>query len=604
MSSHARVGLVALAYRRTAPELGTPAVRPRYPVPAQRAAHRGLAAKLTPRLQQATALHQSGDLDAAEVIYQEILRRMPDHALALHNLGLIDYQRGHLDSALTRIQASLALEPRHARNHYNHGVVLQAAKEFAAAVESFDRVLALQHQEVEALFSKGAALLECKRYEEALAALNQALIQEPQRPDGLNNRGVALRNLDQPEAALASYEAALALDPLHKDALRNRGRVLTQLERFEAALASLDQALAVAPHVAETHFFRGVALSNLDRPEEAIACYDRVLALDEHYSSTTHTNRAMLQLALGEFESGWRGYEWRWRQPPPSPYVKREYPQPLWLGETPLAGKTLFVHCEQGFGDAIQFVRFLPALYAQGAKVVLEAPVSLHRLFAGLGATLTLQGTTPPEFDCHIPLLSLPLALRVFSLADIPSNVPYLHADPERVAHWAQLMGPRTRARVGLAWRGSYYAHLPKDKNIPSTRNVPFDLLTRLHCLACDFYSLQNDLDPDAQYWPGANFHEPPAKLSDFMETAALIANLDLVIAVDTAVAHLAGAMGKPVWLLNRKNGDWRWLRQRSDSPWYPSLRIFQQQRHHDWQSVVAAVSAALEGELTQSAQG
>lgn len=570
-------------------------------MPPRRRPAKGLAAQIALRFQRAAALHQAGDLDAAQRLYQEILRAIPKHALALHNLGLIDYQRGNLESALTRIQASLALEPNHARNHFNHGVVLQAAKQHAAAVESFDRVLALQHQHVETLFCKGAALLECKRYKEALAVLNQALIQEPHQPDGLNNRGVALRNLDQPEAALASYDAALALAPQHKDALRNRGRVLTQLERFEEALVSLDQALLISPSTAETHFFRGVALSNLDRPKEAVASYTQVLALDANYSATTYTNRAMLQLAMGELEAGWQGYEWRWRQPPPSPYVKREYPQPLWLGETPLAGKTLFVHCEQGFGDAMQFVRFLPQLYAMGARVVLEATVSLHRLFAGLGAQLILPGTPPPDFDCHIPLLSLPLALRVFRLADIPCKVPYLHADPQRVDHWAQLMGPRTRPRVGLAWRGSYHAQYTKEQNIPPTRNVPFAQLARLHPLACEFYSLQKEPDPqaDTQAWPTSNFHEPPATLSDFMETAALIANLDLVIAVDTAVAHLAGAMDKPVWLLNRKNGDWRWLLNRSDSPWYPSMRIFQQQQHHDWASVLTTVSDALEAEFT-----
>ena len=589
-------------YPSEAPTTRSHRVRPRQPVPVRRPNAKGLAAKLAPKFQQAAALHQNHDLKAARAIYEDILRVMPKHALALHNLGLIDYQTGDLASALKRIEASLVLDPRHAGNHYNHGVVLQAAKRFEEAVESFDRVLSLQQQHIESMFSKGAALLECKRYEEALAVLNQAIILQPQRPDGLNNRGVALRNLEQPEEALASYDAALAIQPQHLDALRNRGRVLVQLERYEAALVSLEQALAIGPPHAESLFFKGLSLINLDRHEEGLACYEQVLAIDPNYSANVHTNLAMVNLALGRFEAGWQAYEWRWNQPPPTPYVKRQYPQPLWLGETPLAGKTLFVHCEQGFGDAIQFVRFLPQLYALGARVVLEATVSLHRLFADLGAQLILPGAPLPIFDCHIPLLSLPLALRMFSLADIPATVPYLRAEPERVAHWAHVLGPRTRPRIGLVWRGSYHVKWAKDKNIPATRNVPFALMARLNHPAFEFYSLQKEDDLDlptrTQLWPTTNFHDPVEQLGDFMETAALVENLDLVIAVDTAVVHLAGALGKPVWMLNRKNGDWRWLLNRTDSPWYPSLRIFGQQQYHDWESVIDQVSEALQQSL------
>lgn len=389
----------------------------------------------------------------------------------------------------------------------------------------------------------------------AVELLDRALMIKPDYAPALSNRGSALLELQRPEQALQSFERALKINPDYALALHGRGNTLRELQRCEEALESYDRALRIKPDYAEVHW-----------------------------------NESLCRLLLGDFDLGWRKYEWRWKQEP-SRSAFRSFTQPLWLGEVPLAGKTLLLHAEHGFGDTLQFCRYAPLLAARGARIVLQVPPvlkSLCRTLAGVDTLIDFDESLPP-FDFHIPLMSLPLAFGT-RLESIPADVPYLHADPERVTAWQALLGPRTRPRIGLVWSGST-AH-GNDRN----RSLPFAQFACFIDNAAEFICLQNELrNEDAnlvrQHSNVGIYNE---RLKDFADTAALIETLDLVITVDTSVAHLAGALGKPVWILLPFAPDFRWLLERQDSPWYPTARLFRQHHSGQWAPVLAEVRQAL----------
>jgi hypothetical protein len=406
----------------------------------------------------------------------------------------------------------------------------------------------------------------------------------------LNNRGNTLQALGRPAEALASYDRALAVRPGYAEALYNRGIVLRGLKGPAEALASFDRALAIDPNHVDALNNRGMVLRDLNRPLEALASYDRALSVDPGYAEV-HSNRSCLRLLLGDFERGWEEFEWRWRVPDFAPW-RRDFAQPLWRGDTSLAGKTILLHAEQGFGDAIQFVRYVPLVAAAGATVVLEVPPPLKALLSELAAAALVvgRGEELPAFDCHCPLLSLPLAFKT-RLETIPATVPYVSPAQDRVLKWQPLLPPRGPRRVGIAWAGN--ASFKGDQ----TRSIGLARLSPLLAVAgTQLVSLQKDLrdgDRDILRSNPQIIHLGDA-INDFADTAAVMSELDLVISSDTSVAHLAGALGKPVWVLLQYVADWRWLRDRGDNPWYPTARLFRQPRIDDWESVVRQVEHEL----------
>jgi hypothetical protein len=310
-------------------------------------------------------------------------------------------------------------------------------------------------------------------------------------------------------------------------------------------------------------------------------------------------NQSMCFLLAGDYERGWRQYEWRWKVEPLMS-VKRDFAQPLWLGDAELNGRTLLVHAEQGLGDTLQFCRYVPLLAAAGAKVVLQVPRPLQSLLSTVAqsATVIALGEPLPEFDFHCPVMSLPLAFDT-RLETIPTRIPYLYADESKARAWRDALGPRTRSRVGLVWAGNPRKDQLRGNHLDRMRSLRFEQLEPLLGIsAVDFYSLQLGADAIAQLRAHAlcaRVIDRTEALKDFSDTAALMENLDLVISVDTSVVHLAGALGKPFWLLNRFNTCWRWLLDREDSPWYPTARIFRQPAFGDWDSVLAETASALD---------
>jgi tetratricopeptide (TPR) repeat protein len=501
-------------------------------------------------------LKELGRYEDALASYAQALRIAPDYFEAWNNQGVALRHLERADEAVVSFERAIALRPAVAEVHNNLGLALHALGDDEKALDAFAVSLRLDPQSAHAAMNMGVSLYELKRYDEALASLMRALEIEPDNLDVQVNLGNVLLELHRHDEALECYRKVVEARPGDQDVLMNMGNALREMHRYAEALPYYQAALDLDPACVEVHW-----------------------------------NQALCFLAMGDFERGWEGFEWRWKSAAIS-NTQRRFDAPQWTGAQPLAGKTLLVHAEQGLGDTIQFCRYAKTLAAQGAKVLLRVQPPLVPLLQGLAGVerLLVPGEPPPRFDVHCPLLSLPLALGT-SLQSIPEGGAYLQASgphfAERLAAWQARLGARDKPRIGLVWSGN--AHHKNDRN----RSIALGTLARMVSTKARFVALQNEArEADAAVlaqrgdiaWFGA-------ELVDFAETAALVAQLDLVISVDTSVAHLAAAMGKPVWLLLPVNPDWRWLLEREDSPWYDSMRLFRQTRRGDWSDVVERVA-------------
>jgi tetratricopeptide (TPR) repeat protein len=446
----------------------------------------------------------------------------------------------------------------------------------------------LTPREVEAALRQAAAHFAANRLDEAQEIALALLRAQPRDFHVQRLLGALAARRGRWEECVAASTAALALQPDHAETLANRGAALRMLGRFDEALSDYDRAIAAAPASPEAHNNRGVALAALNRHREAIAAYTRAIELKPDYDRARF-NRATSRLVLGDFVQGWRDHESRWtgsemhRGP-------RALPGREWDGREDLAGKTLLLYAEQGMGDTIQLARYAAAAHRRGARVILEvhAPlVPLLQDLEGVERVVALGGPLPP-FDLHRALMSLPLAFRT-TLDSIPSHVPYLQAPPDAIAAWRGKLRDGRARHIGLAWSGSRTLRNDAHRSIPLERLAPLVSPERT------LVSIQTDIrEPDRAALQSLGIRTFTEELRDFGDTAALVSALDLVISVDTAAAHLAGALAKPVWILLPLSPDWRWLLDRADSPWYPTARLFRQPRIGDWDTVIAEVAQAL----------
>lgn len=527
-------------------------------------------------------------LDEALASYDRALSVRPDYATGHSNRGAVLSEMKRLPEALAAYDRALALQPDHVEALYNRGHVLHGLKRYDEALAAYDSVLILRPGLAAAHVNRGNSLNELKRYDEALASYDRALTMQPNLVEAHANRGMALHALDRFDDALASFDRALALWPDYAVALYNRGSTLHALKRYEDAVASYDRAIAAKPDYAAAHSNRGASLYEMMRFDEALASYDRALIADPDFPDA-HWNEASLRLLTGDFKRGFAEYEWRWTYERLAP-AKRDYPQPQWRGED-IAGKTVLLYSEQGFGDTIQFSRYAALVTSRGARVVLEVESQMQRLMRMLPgpAEVLAKGSPLPDFDLHCPLMSLPFAFGT-ELASVPAQTPYLSAPPDLTAAWQARLPQDGRRRIGLCWSGNA-AHL-RDRD----RSIALDALLPLLDADASFVVVQKDIRPaDTTVLSSrGDILQAGDALTDFADTAALIAQLDLVITVDTSLAHLAGALGKPVWILLPRIPDWRWLLNRDDSPWYPTARLFRQDDSAAWPGVIARVRDAL----------
>jgi tetratricopeptide (TPR) repeat protein len=513
------------------------------------------------RLTEAVAAHRQGALDAAAAIYRRILTAEPNHPDALHLLGLVRHQRGEQEGAIALIERALRVSPTN-----------------AAYANSL-----------------GLALLALGRPDDAEAALGRALACDPRLAEAHNNLGNARLRRGDANGAADAYRQAIAVRPDYAEAHANLAAALRHAGDLPAARTAIEQALALRPGYAGALSTLGLIRHEQGDYTEALAAYDQALALEPAHA-TARANRATLLLLLGRMEEGWREYEWRWRvEGFTTP--RRDFARPAWEGE-PLAGRTILIHAEQGLGSAIQFVRYVPMVADRGGRVVLECQPPLIRLFASLMqgasgdaglAAIVRKGDPLPAFDVHVPLMSLP---RLFSttLQSIPRPVPYLAIDPELGAQWRRRLATLPKPRIGVVWAGNPNHANDRNRSMPARALLPLLSLPGL-----SFVDLQVGSGLQGRTELGDMAPRPPGgDIADFADTAAILAELDLVISVDTAVAHLAGALARPAWLLLPFVGEWRWLRERTDSPWYPTMRLFRQTHPGDWTGVIAAVGDTL----------
>lgn len=569
--------------------------------------------------------HQAGRVAEAEDIYRRILGADPEYADAMQLLGVLAAQTGQVESAVRRLRLAVALRPDSAGGWSNLAGAEQSAGAVEQAVRLYGRALCLMPELADAHASRSAALRRLGRHDAALAAAGQALVLAPDHADALVNRAAILLSQGDSQAAEccarrslrlngrsavahATLAAALAArrrwtdaEAAARDSLaadRNLGEawevlgsVLAKLGRFPESLDAFADAARLRPGPS-LWAARGTALIAMARPDEAATDFERALA-ERPQDAGLHWNLGFARLMAGDYAGGWPEFDWRRNDGRAEPPWRR-FSQPTWRGEA-LEGRTILLYAEQGLGDTLQFLRYVPLVAARGGRVVLEVQPSLLPLMAGLAgmvgpAQVIARGDPLPAFDLECPLMSLPRAFATV-VDDMPATLPYLRADPARAEHWRGRLAAAEGLRVGLVWAGN--PRFPGDDQ----RSPRLAGLRRLLDVpGCRFYGLQmgpGRADLAEAAMPG-NFTDLAPEIADFADTAAIMANLDLVVSSCTGPAHLAGALGLPLWVALPFSADWRWMTGRDDSPWYPTARLFRQPTPGDWRSVAGRMAAEL----------
>lgn len=536
------------------------------------------------------ALLELRQADQAAAVLARAAQLLPDNPRVFLNLASALKQQDKPEETIAALRHALAIQPDFPEALFNLGNTLKSLRRFDEAIASYRAAIALRPDFVMAINNLANAYRECKRLDDAIAAYRQVLAIKPDFAEVHYNLGNALLDAGRIGEAVGAFRHVVAQRPDDARALNSLGSALGQANSADEAIDAFRRAIVQAPDYAEAHNNLGTALLDLGRIDEAAASYDRALAISPDYPDA-HFNTGLIHLTRGDFATGWPLYEWRKRKT--HPVGNRSFAAPLWLGEPSLEGRTILVHHEQGLGDTIQFIRYAPLLRERGARVIVSVQDALVPLLAGTFPDVELVGDSfAGAVDYHVPMLSLPLALGT-RIETIPATVPYLAASPARIARWRERLGSHG-FRIGICWHGN-----PTPLN--PGRSFPLDMFRGVAALpGVRLISLhkgegeaqlaqQGDglrvetLGPDFDGAGGA-----------FMDTAAVMTLCDLVITLDTSVAHVAGALGVPVWVALKHMADWRWLLRRDDTPWYPTMRLFRQDSPNDWPSAFARIEAAL----------
>lgn len=568
-------------------------------------------------------LHEIGDLSEARRILEQATLRNPRNAQAFDNLGVVLRDLKRIDEAIAAHARAIEIQPDFAPAHLHLALLLKDSNRLGEAIRVLERAAALTPKNAEIhkslgiarnevglidesiasfrmaaalernakrLVDLGATLGMAGRFAEAAEVCREAAALDPNFPEAFSNLGAVLTSLGCADEAIICCQKAIVLKPDYLEARSNLGLAFIRKNLFDEAIASCQQALAIDPSFAPAWTTIGTALGEAGKTAESLAAFEKAVELSPTNASA-HFNLALNLLRAGDFARGLAEYEWRWKTP--GAIRTKALLWPRWDGQ-PLNGKTILLHMEQGFGDVIQMARYVPRVAAMGGKVILACDAALERLLENLpGVHLLCNAIPSVAIDVQCPILSLPLAFST-QLETIPAETSYLAPDPELLHTWSEKCAGEDaggKLRIGLVWAGQP-GH-PNDRN----RSLRLQQLAPLARDNVKFYSLQKGAAQTQIDQSPAEFRpiDFTGALSDFADTAALIANLDLVISVDTAVAHLAGALGKPIWLLLPLNPDWRWLMNRTDSPWYPTMRLFRQRKLGDWTETIDEVRAALD---------
>ncbi len=563
--------------------------------------NRNQSLNISDALRSALMYQQKGELQQAAALYNEILCADKNNADALHLLGVIARESGKNEEAIELIEKGIAsyrralsLKPDYPEALNNLGAALKEQGKLDEAVVCYHRALSLKADYPEALNNLGVALKEQGKFEKAIMSFICALSLKPDFYQAHNNLGAALKEQGKLDEAVVCFHRALSLKPDYPEALNNLGIALKEQGKLEEAITSYVRALSLNPDFYQAHNNLGIALQKKGRIEEAVTSFHRALSLKPDWPDG-HFNLSVAYLLKGNFKEGWEESQYRLRKQDVSksfyPY-HLDFTQPYWDGSD-IKGKTILLWAEQGLGDVVQFIRYVPMVFEKTDKIIVECQKELITLMQRINSIhqVVAQGQQLPDFDVHCPLLTLPLVFNT-TLQTIPAAIPYIMSDRQKVLMWLQrLQSDSARLKVGLCWAGN-----PAHKN-DRIRSISLDLFSQLGEMEdVTFYSLQKGEAAGQTGNPPNGMHlvDYTNDLNDFSDTAALIENLDLVISVDTVIVHLAGALGKPVWTLLPFMPDWRWMLDRGDSPWYPTMRLYRQPAYGDWNSVLRMIKHEL----------
>ena len=574
-------------------------------------------------------LIQSKNYELAKTLLTRAAKERPEHSNTQFNLAIVFEKLGDISSAVQHYTFAISLNSTNIEALYNRAGAYAKLGQLKNSLNDLNRVLKINPKVAVAINSKkeilkaldtklqdthleeskhdqtfrdlhdtGLNQLQSGNYMLAIDYLNDALSIHPDNPEAHHNKGMALEKIGEFEAAVQSYKLAIHHRRESAATHNNLGNTLRELSHLNEAINSFEEALKINPNYPEalnnlgwTHYI----MRNFSKAKE---CYQKAIAIDSELNAA-YFNLGLCNLMLGEFTDGWKNYEYRKYQSTSKPkHVDNTY----WLGKAPVANKSIYVYFEQGLGDTIQFCRYIKLLADKGAKVFFRPQPELLTLLSNLeGVTeLIASDRDSSQFDFHCSLMSLPLAFQTDS-ESIPSNIPYLTANKTKAKYWQSLLSNITGPKVGLIWNGGFRSKQPELWSVNNRRNISFDQISKLNSTGINYFSLQkggkaeNEIkNLQSHLWPLNNFYNYSNELNDFSDTAALISCLDLIISVDTSTAHLAAAMGKPVWILNRHDNCWRWLEDGDHSLWYPTARLYRQKISGEWDTVIEDVKKDL----------
>ena len=541
------------------------------------------------KFREARELQEAGLFSEAKAEYEKIVFDYPNRLGPLQLLGWVNSQLGFWPESIDSLSKAIELSPNDPHSYYIMGVVMCRFKSWDAGIECFNKTLDLSPKHLDALCDRGSAQLEIKDVESALESYKRSIEIDNKYAAAYFGCGNALSELKRSEEAIECFSAAIFHNPNYYEAYINLGKIYHEEGSFKNALNCFEKAISIDSNNSLAHANQSIQLKYLHRLDESLVSVDVAISLKPDYYDA-YWNRALTYLLMGHLKQGFRDYHYRWETMHFQP-IKRNFHQPIWLGEESLEGKTVFIFNEQGYGDSIQFCRYATLAKKAGATVIYEVEDALHTLFATLDGVdrLIKVGEQIPKFDYYCPSMSLPIGFGT-DIDSVPCSISYLRAEEKKIRNWANKLGVKTRARIGLCWSGSMTHKGDRRRSIPLA-----DLFSYLPA-GLDYISIQREIrESDTitlNQLSGIKIFT--ADLRDFSDTAALTCSLDLVITVDTSVAHLAGALGIETWVLLPHTPDWRWMLSRTDSPWYPTMKLYRQDNDGDWMSVMLRVGEDL----------